>query len=208
MYKAARAQGLFANGWQKYRQLAVALVPFALGWGCSEVAPDPVGSTAIAGLEIAGDSGMGTPRFGSDTENTNDTPERRAADGESSTIVDATSGAEGATSGSNCDFPAAPKQGDPGASCQAAGDCDSGYCIEGPSGKICTKTCSDCCPTGFACEAASSTDPQFVCRAKLNALCRPCEKDSECIALSIGSLCVSAGIAGRFCGGKDRKSVV
>jgi len=99
-----------------------------------------------------------------------------------------------------CDFPSNPQTGQPGAPCNSAGDCDSGYCIEGPGGKVCTKTCTDCCPTGFACEAASSVDPQFVCIAKLAALCRPCDSDGEC-AKSAGALCVSYGDSGRFCGG-------
>ena len=101
----------------------------------------------------------------------------------------------------SCDFPASPKPGEAGATCKSADDCDSGYCIEGPGGKMCTKTCSACCPTGFACEAASSTDPQFICRAKLNALCRPCLADSECATASAGALCIAYGDTGRFCGG-------
>ncbi len=103
-----------------------------------------------------------------------------------------------------CEFPASPGLGQPGAACSKAGDCDSGWCVSGASGKICTKTCSNCCPAGFACAATtgvSGGDNVYVCLPKQNALCRPCLTDSECSAASPGALCVAYGDAGRFCGG-------
>jgi hypothetical protein len=105
------------------------------------------------------------------------------------------------TAAGGCDFPAEPLEGEPGAACTDGGDCDSGFCVEGPQGRVCTATCVDCCPTGFRCEAAPGRDATFICVPKLAALCRPCTADEACGALSEGALCVDYGDEGRFCGG-------
>ncbi|MBI5607395.1 MAG: putative metal-binding motif-containing protein [Deltaproteobacteria bacterium] len=103
-----------------------------------------------------------------------------------------------------CEFPAAPGVGQPGAPCTEPADCDSGWCVNGPTGKICTKTCTSCCPAGYACEVTTGSaggDNAYVCLPKQNALCRPCLADAECAALSAGALCVAYGDTGHFCGG-------
>ncbi|MCO4763364.1 MAG: N-acetylmuramoyl-L-alanine amidase [Myxococcales bacterium] len=103
-----------------------------------------------------------------------------------------------------CDFPLAPAPGEEGAPCNAQDDCDSGFCVEGADGRICTRKCVDCCPHGFSCQEWKQGDAEFVCMPRLAALCRPCINDSECAAINKGALCVSYGAdtsAGAFCGG-------
>ncbi len=103
--------------------------------------------------------------------------------------------------GSGCEFSAQPSKGEAGAPCGSNADCDSLVCVDGPTGKICTRTCLDCCPAGMACEAAPAQDTVFVCMPKLKALCRPCSSDAFCGALADGALCISSGFDGAFCGG-------
>ena len=111
------------------------------------------------------------------------------------------------TGGPTCEFPANPKAGEAGATCATASDCDSGVCLDGPSGKICTQACTNCCPSGFKCEPyGSGTDVITVCVFKQKALCRPCATDAECAGLSKDALCVAYGdatagtLSGGFCG--------
>jgi hypothetical protein len=110
-------------------------------------------------------------------------------------------GPDGAQTG--CEFAAKPLSGEPGAPCKTSAECDSGACIEGANGKICTQSCSSCCPTGFACESYQTAggDPVQMCLPKWNALCRPCDTDAECAKLGKDSLCVGYGSTGSFCGG-------
>ncbi len=103
--------------------------------------------------------------------------------------------------GSGCEFAAQPGKGEAGAACANNSDCDSLVCVDGPTGKICTRTCLDCCPSGMACEAAPAQDTVFVCMPKLKALCRPCGSDAFCGALAPDALCIPHGLDGAFCGG-------
>ncbi len=103
------------------------------------------------------------------------------------------------TTTGGCDFPLAPAKGEPGASCVAAADCDSGVCVDSPTGKICTITCTDCCPNGFKCATyKSGVDPVLACLPAWTELCRPCQADAEC-AGDQGALCVTYGGSGSFC---------
>ncbi len=100
----------------------------------------------------------------------------------------------------NCEFSPQPSPGEPGHACNGAADCESGYCLEGPTGKICSKACVDCCPTGFQCEQfGGAGDLTFVCAPKWAALCRPCDTDAACLASGKDALCVSYGDSGSFC---------
>jgi len=109
-----------------------------------------------------------------------------------------------------CDFPDNPEKGEPGAACDTGADCDNGFCVDAPEGRICTLICVDCCPTGFNCESAKGRDTVFLCIPKLKALCRPCLADSECEDVNAGALCVamadSVTPASRFCGGACAKA--
>lgn len=65
----------------------------------------------------------------------------------------------GDTSGST-DLPA-----DFGNACLQNTDCSTGYCVEGPSGSVCTKTCVESCPEGWDCRGvqAGTQDITFLC---------------------------------------------
>ncbi|MGM0575421.1 MAG: MopE-related protein [Myxococcota bacterium] len=66
--------------------------------------------------------------------------------------------------------------------CEDNDDCYSGFCIEGPDGRICTDVCSAECPAGFSCRpvGGSGGDPTFICIYDHVPLCRPCEQDGDC----------------------------
>ncbi len=87
-----------------------------------------------------------------------------------------------------------------GAACNDNDDCGFGYCIEGPEGKVCTHTCIDGCPPGWACQEMSfgGPDPQFVCVPQYFSLCEPCEGDDDCG--SEADRCISVPGEGAFCG--------
>jgi hypothetical protein len=89
--------------------------------------------------------------------------------------------------------------------CKQNSDCDSGYCIEGGSGKICAETCIDSCKqTGFLCSTVTfpgSSDPVSICVPKAGKLCNPCKASADCGSLADGKAsCVDSGDAGAFCG--------
>lgn len=86
-----------------------------------------------------------------------------------------------------------------GAPCNSNTDCGSGYCIEGPEGKVCTHTCMDGCPPGWTCDMLLlGPDPQYVCIPNYMDLCMPCKKDSDCGGET--DLCLDLGTEGSFCG--------
>lgn len=49
--------------------------------------------------------------------------------------------------------------------CDGNEDCTTGFCVEGPSGFTCTKTCVEQCPAGWGCKGvqSGSADIVFVC---------------------------------------------
>ncbi|MBM4396475.1 MAG: hypothetical protein FJ087_12405, partial [Deltaproteobacteria bacterium] len=74
--------------------------------------------------------------------------------------------------------------------CTSNDDCETGYCVEGPSGYICTKGClagSDC-PPDFACVGVVNTYPDvtYICLPRYSSVCRPCSTDTQCS----GGVCV------------------
>ena len=83
-----------------------------------------------------------------------------------------------------------------GAPCVDNRDCDSGYCIQGADGFICTTPCVDECPDGFGCKgvASGSADVVFVCVPNVTTMCRSCIVDEECN----GGLCLPFA-GGHFC---------
>ncbi|MDP6945472.1 MAG: hypothetical protein QF464_15090, partial [Myxococcota bacterium] len=70
-----------------------------------------------------------------------------------------------------------------GAPCTENADCTSGYCIEGPEGDVCTKTCSEVCPDGYQCKGVQGVGPDtvFICVPILTELCGPCQDDVQCV---------------------------
>ncbi|MGB0590834.1 MAG: putative metal-binding motif-containing protein [Myxococcota bacterium] len=99
----------------------------------------------------------------------------------------------------------APCPGCLGSPCDDNDDCLSGWCVEGPDGTMCTKTCDDSCPEGFECKSVASGagDPVFICIYAHLAYCRPCDGDADCAhptATGVNSHCVSHGEAmGSYC---------
>ena len=138
---------------------------------------------AVAMVDAGGDAKPGDVAGGKDTLNAGDQISPDAPDGSAT-----------------CEFPVNPGPGEPGATCAVNGDCDSGYCVDGADGKICTKQCVSCCPGGFSCAKASGADATFVCLPQHLALCAPCQTDAQCGTNEPGALCVNAGEAGSFCG--------
>lgn len=52
-----------------------------------------------------------------------------------------------------------------GQTCDENSDCSQDFCVEGPSGFVCTKTCIEECPEGWGCKGvqSGSSDVTFVC---------------------------------------------
>ncbi len=164
--------------------------------------PDVSSDTGTPGSDTVSDSGVSDADDpGSDVDSTTDIATGSdEATGTDTSVDQEIAGSDVANTG--CEFVANPLAGEPGATCTSSTDCDSGYCVDSPNGKICTQPCSACCPTGFHCgQIPGSSDTAFVCLAQFIALCRPCNTDAECGAVNVGSLCVSAGDSGSFCGG-------
>lgn len=85
-----------------------------------------------------------------------------------------------------------PDPGKFGAPCESNDDCDSGFCIEGPGGNICTSLCVEDCPAGFACVGVSvGSDLIFICIPPMDKSCEPCSSDLQCN----GGKCVDFGTA-------------
>ena len=97
-----------------------------------------------------------------------------------------------------------------GCGCVGNDDCDSGYCVDTPDGRQCSKTCVEDCPGGWLCVGVtgSSGDLSYVCVPPHVTLCRPCEKDGDCqqLGAEIGThrclpLTADEGsLVGSFCG--------
>jgi streptogramin lyase len=86
-----------------------------------------------------------------------------------------------------------------GTPCNDNDDCGSGYCIQGPDGKVCTHTCIDGCPAGWDCvEMSDGPDSQYVCMPQYFSLCKECQTSAEC-SDDKGHCVVVAG-EGSFCG--------
>jgi hypothetical protein len=100
------------------------------------------------------------------------------------------------------DVDAAPNPGEFGAPCLSNADCSSTYCVDGPDGKVCSKTCVESCPDGWTCsQVQSGTDTAFICKPAFLRLCDPCLLNADCNEPGTsGNLCVSQGPLGSFCG--------
>ena len=87
--------------------------------------------------------------------------------------------------------------------CENGDDCDSGWCIEGPEGKVCTVPCISECPKEWACVEMPGTEPDivFLCVPPFQNLCRPCMDDNDCSSLGDKGLCILFGAEGSFCAG-------
>ena len=94
-----------------------------------------------------------------------------------------------------------PEPGEFGYTCDENLDCNSGWCIQTSSGRQCTRTCLDTCPTGYDCREAPGTDATFVCLPRFINLCDPCRETADCNqAGQSGNYGLAYGEEGRFCG--------
>jgi hypothetical protein len=87
-----------------------------------------------------------------------------------------------------------------GTPCNDGTECESGYCIDSPTGeKICTRPCGGDCPAGFECAPISNggADRTFVCLYDRPELCKRCESDLDCDDNE--DLCLNIG-NGKYCG--------
>lgn len=68
-----------------------------------------------------------------------------------------------------------------GAACRDGGDCESGFCVEGPSGWVCTRECLESCPSGLDCRSiVGGTGAVLVCLPRVARFCTPCSEDAQC----------------------------
>ncbi|GMV44526.1 MAG: hypothetical protein AMXMBFR64_62420 [Myxococcales bacterium] len=88
------------------------------------------------------------------------------------------------------------KLGDP---CEVEADCESGYCIMGPQGLVCSEWCSDVgvCPEGWVCDSWGKQGG--LCVPRFRDWCRPCFADGECGAAGTFGTCAPLGAEGSFC---------
>ena len=179
-----------------------------LSAGCSSSPTNPGGAGLFgdtSGLDafggMFGDTGLLTDGGGAGQ------PDGSGSGGDGLAEGDIGAGGGRVNPGSACEWDDAPLAGEPGAACATNADCNSGACIDGPDGKLCTVQCIDCCPAGYACEEwGQAGDSSFICKPQLTALCYPCTEDAECAAINESALCVDHGPAGapagtRFCAG-------
>jgi hypothetical protein len=91
----------------------------------------------------------------------------------------------------------------PGPACSVNGDCESGFCIQSPDGKMCTSECIEDCPPGWQCALYEPALPDevYICAPEFMSLCRPCSESSDCRVNGVdtGDVCAFLGAAGSFC---------
>ncbi len=149
------------------RLLVTALLLFASGLCVSAC------STGGGDDDGAADSGPGTGGQGDVAEPATDAGDAKGPDA---------TGGSGSVVGPVIDL---------GVPCGENDQCESGYCVDGFQGSVCTQTCLDGCPEGWACRSITNTYPDivFVCVPNAVLLCKPCESDVQCN----GGRCVAVG---------------
>ncbi|MBM4355996.1 MAG: hypothetical protein FJ109_19775, partial [Deltaproteobacteria bacterium] len=93
--------------------------------------------------------------------------------------------------------------------CLTNEDCESGYCVPGPDGKVCTIPCVEECPEGWVCKpVGAQPDSVSICVYPHLELCRPCTAHEDCKpgAWESADYCVPYGPQGSFCGIECGKS--
>ncbi|MSQ82089.1 MAG: hypothetical protein EXR77_04115 [Myxococcales bacterium] len=70
-----------------------------------------------------------------------------------------------------------------GCPCVSNVDCDSSYCVDSETGKVCSKTCTSACPKDWKCtQTAGNNELTYVCLPAYTLLCRPCKAHTDCAA--------------------------
>lgn len=99
---------------------------------------------------------------------------------------------------------APPLPGEFGYPCLDGSQCNSGFCVDTPTGSVCTATCVQNCPTDWVCKTTSvAGDPISICVPLFLNLCDPCAETKDCNGDLTGgvAMCLDKGNAGKFCGG-------
>ncbi len=88
-----------------------------------------------------------------------------------------------------------PPPGQFGGPCSSNADCESGWCVEGPEGFVCTSNCIEDCPPGWQCKGVDTggSDLAFLCLPLVKRLCTPCAGDFQCT----GGRCLTIDGEGR-----------
>ncbi|MBL8953725.1 MAG: hypothetical protein JNK82_23320 [Myxococcaceae bacterium] len=91
-----------------------------------------------------------------------------------------------------------------GEPCDAGAECQSTFCVGGPTNAFCTDACgADAgCPFSYECKLApglGAGQRRPLCTVPTNLLCQACSSDLECGA-SGADLCVESDGGHRFCG--------
>jgi hypothetical protein len=116
-----------------------------------------------------------TASDGADGANAND--DAGGVDGE-----DASTASDGSSGSTSTDGDIIDLKGQLGDPCSANNDCESGWCVEGQVGFICTQSCVESCPDGYSCKGASvgGQDIQFLCVPTVQKVCTDCVEDTNC----------------------------
>jgi hypothetical protein len=96
-----------------------------------------------------------------------------------------------------------PEPGQFGYPCTDNVQCNSGFCVDSPGGRVCSRICVASCPTDWVCKPISSSGETVqICVPLFLNLCDPCEITKDCNGELTGGLaiCVNKGADGSFCG--------
>jgi len=86
-----------------------------------------------------------------------------------------------------------------GKPCVDTTDCLSGLCIDTGAGSVCTTSCVEDCPAGWACKGTSlfGSDIQFICVPTYWKICQACTTDEDC--KTDQGICVGVADDGKRC---------
>lgn len=96
------------------------------------------------------------------------------------------------SSNDNIDAAIADTFGGPsfGVHCETSSDCTGGFCVDTPSGGLCTYACDGECPEGWDCRLRDlAGELQSICVPRQFDYCTACTSDAQCS----GGVCVNLG---------------
>ena len=137
------------------------------------------------------------------TETVGDPDTALSSDTGATTVIDARDGAEAGTA-EEVGGDVVIQPGELGAPCESPNDCNSGWCLAGLDGYVCSRSCEESCPLGWECRQnlASLPDIAYTCMPPYPTFCRPCRSNADCLVSYDGTAhaCVPTGDGGAFCG--------
>jgi hypothetical protein len=99
------------------------------------------------------------------------------------------------------DVPALPREF--GYPCTENAQCNAGFCLDSPRGRICTSICVENCPQDWTCKNLSvGGETVSICVPLYLNICDPCGATKDCNGELTGgtAICIDKGTAGKFCG--------